>query len=49
MYYELKVVDKFHIPREVGGWLVCLRDVCILLQKKNVLKTVDLDQPFIEQ
>lgn len=23
MYYELKVVDKFHIPREVGGWLVC--------------------------
>lgn len=19
MYYELKVVDKFHIPREVGG------------------------------
>ena len=20
MYYELKVVDKFHIPREVGGW-----------------------------
>lgn len=21
MYYELKVVDKFHIPREVSGWL----------------------------
>lgn len=20
MYYELKVVDKFHIPREVGGF-----------------------------
>ena len=22
MYYELKVVDKFHIPREVGGLLI---------------------------
>lgn len=25
MYYELKVVDKFHIPREVGrrfGWSI---------------------------
>lgn len=22
MYYELKVVDKFHIPREVGSWFV---------------------------
>lgn len=34
MYYELKVVDKFHIPREVSGPLLMLTFFSFFIQIK---------------